>query len=149
MKVELNIPAATIANMMCSAIESGDPVTHARKGGWCAGIYWQAKGADLPEGLREGNWYFDHPEIYEKINTTLEIHEVIDDGYDPARSDDENVEAGVLMIHQIGRFEMAKGLAVMATKYPRIFKQVIEDDTDAPCADIFLQCTLFGEEKYA
>ena len=34
-------------------------------------------------------------------------------------------------------------------KFPHKFGKVLAHDTDAPCADIFLQCTLFADEKYA
>jgi hypothetical protein len=146
MKIELNIPAETIANMMCSAIESGDPVTTAIRGGWCAGIYWQTKSAEPPKG----NWWIDDPSMYDKSNLQLEIHEVADeDTFDWDKTDAENVASGALVIHEIGRDDMAKGLKIMAEKYPGTFAQVIEDNTDAPCADIFLQCVCFGEEKYA
>jgi hypothetical protein len=165
MKIELEIPADRIANMMISAIESGDPVTTARKGGWCWGIYCRGRDAELPSS---GHWY-SGPALYEADDFQIEIIEVADENafrwfYEDGtpRDDDDlfgggdcditvakNLETGALKSHIIRRDHLRAGLAVMARKFPRQFGQIMDDDTDAPCADIFLQCVLFGEEKYA
>lgn len=133
LKVPLSIPAERIANMMCSAIESGDPVTTARKGGWCSGIYYHTKAANPPAG----NWYVDNPAFYLSKDFQIEIVEV----------DDERT--GHETSHIIRRKELIAGLAKMATEFPHAFAQILEDNTDAPCADAFLQSMCFGEEKYA
>lgn len=146
MQLSVNVPAKVIANMMCSAIESGDPVTTASKGGWCNGIYWKTKSARPPAGA----WYYDKPEIYESYDTRLEIHEVADENkWKPGGGDAENVKRGALKIHTIARQDIERGLSVMAAKFPEWFAMVLQDNTDAPCADVFLQCVLFGDEKYA
>lgn len=135
MEIKLEIPADRIAQLMCSAIEGGDPVTTARKGGWCEGIYlrgwWEKHMKDLDEV-----WYAD-PKLYSSNEFTIEIVEV----------DDETT--GHLTKHRRNAAEFAKGLAVMAKKFPRQFGQIMTDDIDAPCADAFLQSLLFGDEKYA
>ena len=132
--------------MMCSAIESGDPVTTASRGGWCAGIYYRTKRATAPAG----NWYVDNPSMYDAADFQIEIHEVADENaWVRGASDAQQIASGALKVHIIRREHLVKGLAVMAEKFPHIFQQVIEDNTDAPCADIFLQCVCFGEEKYA
>ena len=41
-----------------------------------------------------------------------------------------------------------RGLGVMANKYPRHWKSLIEDNADAETADVFVQCCLFGEIVY-
>lgn len=130
MKITLEIPDDRIINMMISAIDSGDPVTSAHKGGWCSGIGYVGKFKETGE-----NWYAD-PAFYAR-RFKLEIIEV----------DDETT--GHETKHHVMRSDMIRGLGVMARKFPHIFSQVLEDNTDAPCADIFLQCILFGEEKYA
>ena len=146
MKVTLEIPAGIIANLMCSAIESGDPVTTGARGGWCNGIYYHSKSADPPSG----NWYIDNPAIYESPKFQIEIHEIADENtFDMEASDAKNRKSGALKIHTIRRKDLLKGLAVMARKFPHAFSQIIEDNTDAPCADAFLQSVVFGEEKYA
>jgi len=49
--VKIDIPNSVIADMFCSAIESGDPVTTASRGGWCAGINLKEVGTtELPKG---------------------------------------------------------------------------------------------------
>jgi hypothetical protein len=129
-KITIEIPDDRIINMMISAIDSGDPVTSAHKGGWCAGIGYVGKFKETTE-----NWYAD-PAFYARP-FKLEIIEV----------DDETT--GHQTKHYVKRADMVRGLTVMATKYPHLFRYVLENNTDAPTADIFLQCTLFGEEKYA
>jgi hypothetical protein len=134
MEIKLTIPSAIIANMMISAIESGDPVTR----GWCNGIYlrglWEKRIDELEQA-----WY-SVEKIYEG-EFTIEIAEILDEG-EPLS--DQNLKK-----HLINREDFIKGLGVMAKEFPNQFVQVMEDNTDAPCADIFLQCVLFGEEKYA
>lgn len=146
MQVRINIPAERIANLMCSAMESGDPVTSAARGGWCNGIYYRTKSTTPPEG----NWYVDHPEFYDAADFQIEVHEVADENtFDVGAPDKKNLKSGALVIHIIRRKELLKGLAAMAVKFPHQFGQVLRDDTDAPCADAFLQAVVFGEEKYA
>lgn len=41
-----------------------------------------------------------------------------------------------------------KGLAVMASKYPRPFGDWLAEKDDAETGDVFLQCCLFGEVRY-
>jgi hypothetical protein len=41
-----------------------------------------------------------------------------------------------------------RGLEDLATKYPRYFADLVNEDTDAITADVLLQCCLFGELIY-
>jgi hypothetical protein len=43
---------------------------------------------------------------------------------------------------------IGRGLEVLATKYPRHFADLINENTDAITADVLLQCCLFGELIY-
>jgi len=143
---------------------SGDPVTTARKGGWCWGIYYQTRGTEPPSS---GIWYYDHPEFYEADDFQIEIIEVADENAFQWFHDDgalcngmfgagadwdvttvKNLESGALKSHIIKRSHLRAGLAVVAQKFPHAFGQIMEDNTDAPCADTFLQAVVFGEEKY-
>lgn len=139
MEIKLDIPADRIANMMISAMESGDPVTTAARGGWCSAINLLEVDGKKLHSVRSrfpnGNWYAD-ANLYNG-EFLIEVIEV----------DDEIT--GHETRHMVRSYDMAIGLQRMATTFPRIFSQVLKDDTDAPCADIFLQCVLFGEEKYA
>ena len=133
LRVRLDISADRIANLMCSAIESGDPVTTASRGGWCSGIYYRTKDTTPPKG----NWYVDRPAFYSSSDFQIEIVEVDDEA------------TGHETSHIIRRKDLIAGLAKMANKFPSHFAQILEDNTDAPCADVFLQSLCFGEEKYA
>jgi len=75
--------------------------------------------------------------LYSDIGCRLEIIEVV------------NEQTGKEKRHKVRLKDLERGLGIMQTKFPHIFAQVLSGDTDAPCADIFLQCVLFGEEKYA
>jgi hypothetical protein len=130
MQITINVSSEIIANMMISAMESGDPVTTAARGGWCAEINNKSCKSF------KGDWWYADPKYFEgefKFNV-VEV-------------DDETT--GHQTTHTVRPGDMARGLAVMAQKYGHLFAHVLNDDTDAPCADIFLQCILFGEEKYA
>jgi hypothetical protein len=128
LEVTLSIPAQRIADLMCSAIESGDPVTH----GWCDGIYYRTVQTNPPDG----NWYVDHPEFYESADFQIEVVELDD-------------ETGHKTSHLITRTNLLHGLKVMAEHFPQHFVDFISENDDAATADIFLQCVVFGEEKYA
>lgn len=134
MEITLFISPETIANMFVSAIESGDPVTTARKGGWCEGIYLEPTGKNI---ITHGDPWYGEAETFKNPELKIKITEV----------DDEST--GHITRHIIGLSDIARGLHVMAKDYHAYFGMVLSGDTDAPCADIFLQCILFGEEKYA
>jgi hypothetical protein len=142
MKIEIEITPAQVMQLWSSAIEGGDPVTVAAKGGWCDGI--ELKGASFPadniprDGVDPAVWW-DKPKFFESgVTLTIEIIEV----------DDETT--GHETKHSVTNADISRGLAVMASKFPNIFAQVLDPmQIDAPCADIFLQCMLFGDEKYA
>lgn len=48
----------------------------------------------------------------------------------------------------LGRAEIARGLQIMADKYPRHFADAVGDGGDADTGDVFLQCCLFGTLVY-
>ena len=119
-----------IANLFTSAIEGGDPVTTASKGGWCGGIFWKSQKAEPPAGV----WYAK--DVTFAGNFKLEIVE-IDEATGRKRS------------HFITRRHVREGMSAMASVFPHQFCQIINDEIDAPCADAFLQAVLFGKEKYS
>jgi hypothetical protein len=144
MKIQLEIPADRIVSLMCSAIEGGDPVTTARKGGWCWGIYWKSMKGNQPDGY----WYADQTFLGGKFR--LQILEVADENlYDRDTDEAGNIKSGAFKLHTVTDKSFVKGFAVMAQKFPHQFGHVMTNDIDAPCADAFLQSMLFGEEKYA
>lgn len=130
MKIAVDISSERIASLMVSAIESGDPVTTAEKGGWCSSIML-IEGTGLADSL----WYAN-PELYERP-FVIEITEV----------DDE--KTGHTVKHRVDPAKMAAGLSVMADRFGAQFGEILTDQADAATADIFLQSILFGEERYA
>jgi len=134
MQVNLEISAERIADLMTTAIESGDPVTTAARGGWCSGIYWRTPRATPPLAGKDP-WYARVS--YWGGDFQITIVEV----------DDE--VTGHKTEHVVGKNEFQRGLQVMAQKFPDAFGQIMANDIDAGCADLFLQCMLFGEERYA
>lgn len=135
MNITIEVTPDKIAQPFASAIEGGDPVTTASRGGWCDGIYWKSKNAGAPAGPKGEPWYSNVK--FWAGNFKVAIVEI----------DDETT--GHKTTHRIGPRKVRDGLAVMAREYPHRFAEILGDNIDAPCADIFLQCALFGEEKYA
>lgn len=76
MQVTTQVSTRRIADLFVSAIESGDPVTTASKGGWCYGIYWKSKATKPPGGKTP--WY-DQPALYERKDFQVEVWEVADE----------------------------------------------------------------------
>lgn len=129
-QVEHEITGQRIADVMTTAIESGDPVTRS----WVGGIHL----LDYTTGEKKGDdpWYADSA-IWDG-NFKVQVTEIDDDTSEEAK-------------HIVGPGEMVKGLQVMATKFPDTLKRIVdeEDSFDAGDADLFLQCICFAEEKYA
>ena len=50
--------------------------------------------------------------------------------------------------HTINIDSIKKGLKAFQEKYPRNFKDFVEDNADAETGDIFLQCCTYGEAIY-
>lgn len=147
MQITTEITSQRIADLFVSAIESGDPVTTASKGGWCYGIYWQSKAAKALKGL----WYAEAA-TYDRPDFQLEIWEVADENaYVRGAGDKANIKNGSLKVHKIGCDQIQTGLRKLAASkdYGHHFADVANDNGDAATADIFLQFVLFGEEKYA
>lgn len=150
MKIELNIPSQTLADLMTTAIEGGDPVTTASKGGWCWGIYWHSHKSMPPAGI----WYAD-AKRYEASNFKIEVIIVDDENlFDRSpRTPDATIEAnlknGCFKSRVVTLADIATGLAKMAEIFPSDFGDVLAGNADAPCADLFLQAILFGKETYA
>lgn len=135
MNITLEIPNERVAQLMSSAIEGRDPVT----AGWCRGIHWKSENETPPvfkdrNGNDEGPWY-GVARFYARP-FRIEVVE-------------EWTTRGRTRRHYITPSTLRNGLIAMAKLYPNRFAQVLTDNIDAPCADAFLQATLFGEEKYA
>jgi hypothetical protein len=129
MKIEIIITGERIAALLSSAIEGGDPVTTKSRGGWCEGVYWKSKRHNPPAG----NWYADASNFRGAFSLTVhEYHE-----------EDDSVTR-----HKLDEEKARHGLELMAAAHPSFFAQITGDNIDAPCADAFLQLSLFSEMKY-
>jgi len=129
-KIEIAIPSRRVADLMTTAMESGDPVTTAARGGWCHSITKRRR----TRKAHSSPWYAD-PRYFEGpfAFDVVEYHE----------------ENDTVTYHRINAPRVRDGLHLMAMKFPFQFAQILTDEIDAPCADIFLQCVVFGDEKYA
>lgn len=63
-------------------------------------------------------------------------------------TEEEESTAGAGREHKLTPETVQRGIQVMATKYPRHFKDMIEENGDATTGDVFLQCCLFGDIVY-
>jgi hypothetical protein len=146
--VTTEIPSRRIADLFVTAIESGDPVTCAARGGWCYGVYWQSKGVD--PRISDTVWY-DDPATYERDDFQLEIWEVADENaYVRGAGDKANIENGALKVHKIGKEQIAAGLTKLAASkdYGHHYADIINENDDASTADTFLQFVVLGEVVY-
>lgn len=138
MKIEIEIPPERVMQLFASAIEGGDPVTTASKGGWCNGIDLKAASFPLGGTVDLGALWWDTPEYFaDGVALTIEVLEI----------DDETT--GHVSEHTVTTPDIVRGLTVMAKQFPHLFAGVLDGDIDAACADVFLQSMLFGEERYA
>ncbi len=60
-----------------------------------------------------------------------------------ARLDDDDFRS-----HWLNLEMMQDGAKIMKEKYPRHYKDAIDENEDAGTGDVFLQCALFGEVIY-
>jgi hypothetical protein len=134
MKVTIEVSSQTIADIMITAIESGDPVTTASRGGWCAGIYAGSKDTKPPKNRTDPRdpWYADP--LFWEHSFVIQVDEVDD-------------ETGHITAHFLTEAEFAEGLALLAETYPLVLGDLL-GDLDAAAADSFLQFVTFGRLVY-
>lgn len=58
---------------------------------------------------------------------------------------DATGEGGPKEPWELNREKLIAGLQVMATKYPKHFLNVLQENADAETGDVYLQCCLFGD----
>lgn len=137
MQITVEIPAERIMQLWWSFVESRDPVTRS----WCEGVELKSSsfpvGAVPTGGVDPLGWYAKPTFFAEGVELEIVVMEAGENDDSPP------------IKHTVKSADVARGLGVMAKKYGRQFSQIADDQIDAPCADLFLQCVLFGEEKYA
>jgi hypothetical protein len=128
MKVQTEIPAQRIADLMITAVE-GNWMTRS----WCNGIY-----KDEAVDTEEEPWYSD-PKFWAG-EFTITVDEIVDEGEPPEHQN--------LKRHVCTQETFAKGFEIMAQKYGRHFGDFMNENEDAITADVFLQCVALGEVVY-
>ena len=123
MKITLDIPAARIADLMVTAIESGG------SNYWCGGVELEVNEATA----LVSPWYSD-PTLYEGafLIVVLECDE----------------ETGKDKIHRCNQAAFAKGFVLMAEKHGSHFGDFMAENEDTITADVFLQCIALGDVVY-
>lgn len=124
-----------IQNLLCSAFEGGSN-------------YWYfIKGQHAPSRYDHLTYPGENPakpNIYKHID-----YPTNPDGFllITANGDEKDEEIKGQREWKLDLDAIAKGLQVMATKYPKHFADAIADDgsADATTGDVFLQCCCFGE----
>lgn len=129
MKVEIEIPSDTIANLMVSLIENGYSP-------WIVRIEVHGESLDV---VTQGPWYSD-PKFYDQPDFKFQVVENEDDDED-----------AWIAVHEVDRAKMIEGLQKLAKDKDHChhLADMIGWNEDATTADIFMQFILFGEEKYA
>lgn len=123
-KTEVDVSMTDLANLLCNAFEGGI-------GHWAV-----ITGYTKPEKVWTGkDW---------ESGTPRYIHYPLSEGGAVRLRDAEDEETEwTLDLPAIKR-----GLAIMAEKYPRHWKNFAEDYADAETGDVLVQCALMGELVY-
>lgn len=116
-----------VADLLCNAFEGGIDY-------WCRIV-----GYRKPEVIFKWEMFGDEDTVYRYVQYPMS-------------------EGGAVMLcdvedpsdkWELTREKVEQGLNVMATKYPRHYKNWMEENDDAETGDVFVQCALFGELVYA
>lgn len=138
MRIEVRIPSERIADFMISALEA-PPAFGARY--WLHDIRLVA-----PEKTAEEPWYSD-PRLYEGEFT------VIVQTDDPGAKIRKRIPGmkldGGSYERRLREHDFQRGVETMARKYPSRFGDLLSEyRSDAPCAEEWLQCVVFGEVAF-
>jgi len=120
MKIETEIPDQRIEDLLVSAFEGG------------VGYWAQIVGYVLPPGVLK-------PEVAPYAVLPLREGCAV-----LVRQTDEQKAPKLTL----DRDAIAKGLTLMAQRYPRHFSDFMSETDDADTGDVFLQCCLLGEIVY-
>lgn len=125
---EIEISSERIETLLCSAFEGGSNY-------WAnydyiveIDIYDKFVGVELPK-----MYAYEFP--------------LYDVGFVAFRQYDEDTGENI-QTDYLDKRALIKGAKIMAKKYPRHFKDFIEENDDGITGDVYLQCCLFGEIVY-
>lgn len=123
-KVELEVPAQTIADLMVTAIEGGCNYWMSHfQASWIPKL---KETCDLP-------WYAQE-EVYKDPDFSIAIF-----------VKDEDEDSGLFILSQAG---VVIGLSKLNSEFPEHARKIFEENYDVETADVFLQLCLFGEIVY-
>lgn len=126
---ELDVDWQTISYMLVNAFEGG-------VGYWC-----QITGYERPKNFDNSlpeNAQFKHMSYAVNEGGAMLVREL---------DEDENF-TDKSPKHRLDMEAMARGVQVMADKYPHHFRNMVEEEDDATTGDVLIQCALFGELVY-
>lgn len=138
---ELDIPAARIADLMTTAIESG----YSRY--WCAGVYLrEVNGRPFRVNATKQNAEWGNPEYPGLWYTAASLY----DGTRTVRIEivEYDESDGTKKSHYVDESAFVKTLSLMAAKYGNHFRDFAEENDDAETADVFLQLLALGDVVY-
>lgn len=131
MKIEIDIPAQRIADLMVTALECNDMTA-----AWCAGVHLIEPARHT---LKDSPWYSD-PALY-KQPFKIEVKEVINEC---APWEGDNIKT-----HVVTQAEFASAMTLWAKgDYAHHLADFIAENEDAVTADVFLQLVALKEVVY-
>ena len=137
--LKLEVPAETIAGLLCSAFEGGS-------GYWIetADVTGYPFGLDARDFREGGRMQTGGGADYWERRQLVPLHE--GGAVEVVVSEEEPIP-GKGRKFKLDREAVARGLAAMQAKHPKHFADALADDgsADADTGDVFLQCCLFGE----
>ena len=127
LKVQLDIPLETIANLLCSALEGGAYGS----GYWC----------EIVEYIKPSELTFriDKEKIFRHIDYPMNKGGalIVKSTEDDVINGNDRWRVDLPALH--------KGIQLLAEKVPYQFHQLISENDDGDTADCFLQLACFGE----
>ena len=120
----VEVSARRIADMFVSAIE-GNHITMS----WCDGVFLSSAWP-----VPQHKWWYDDPRVFEG-DFRIMVMEIAD-------HDDDDIE------HTVTQVELRRGLETMASKYPKHFNAMMDENDDGITADVFLQCVALNDVVY-
>lgn len=136
--VGVNVSDDAIRSLLCSAFEGG------------SNYWYMIERYDLPAGhtladYKPGGRFYtakDYWHTSQIIPLCDGCAVIISDN-----SGESDKPAGTE--YRLDRAAIDRGCAVMASKYPQHFADLISENDDATTGDVFIQCCLFGEVVYS
>lgn len=99
---------------------------------------------NLLSGMRYAYYWCENAGDFDLVHVQQKI---LDGGTHTAKEFDES-DGEIIGVYRVNLKTLAKGLQLMARKYPKHFSDIINDNDDADTADILLQLSTIGELKY-